>query len=201
MWLLIHEKTQSACHYFLTNNENQSVQGLSSCMSLFMMHKLQSTLCTVSRIWDVLIRHLRRPTITSRLTRGHSQDGPSTTAHPNQPKEEASGKKITFSCWTSSAVAPDVVPANQINPQRDSHVSSVWSDSCSGSHTSFSVHVYKIVDKHVEMLASFKNSPSKSGLWKPTPLCSVTYRSVLNCPCNKLQYPHCSFSRLILTFS
>lgn len=172
MRLLIYEKTQSACHYFLTNNENQSVQGLSSCVplhdSLFMMHKLQSTLCTVSRIWDVLIRHLRRPTITSRLTRAW-------TVH-HRPKE-VSGKKITFSCWTSSAVAPDVVPANQINPQRDSQVSSVWSDSCSGSHTSFSVHVYKIVDKHVETLASFKNSPSKSGLWKPTPLFAQSHIS------------------------
>lgn len=94
MRLLIHEKTQSACHYFLTNNENQSVQGLSSCVplhdSLFMMHKLQSTLCTVSRIWDVLIRHLRRPTITSRLTRGHSQDGPSTTAQRRRAGRKSS---------------------------------------------------------------------------------------------------------------
>lgn len=160
--------------------------------SLFMMHKLQSTLCTASRVRDVLIQHLRRPTITSSLIRGHSQDGPSTTAHQYHPKEEASRKKITFSCWTSFAVASDVVPANQINPQRDSHFSSVWSDSCSGSHTSFSVHVYKIVDKHVEMRASFKNSPTKSGLWKPTPL-----QLHLSCPCNKLQYPHCLFSRVL----
>lgn len=145
--------------------------------SLFMMHKLQSTLCTLSRVWDVLIWHLRHPTMTSSLTPGHSQDGPSTTAHWNHPKEEASRKKITFSCWTSSAVGPDVVPANQINPQRDSRFSSVWSDSCSGSHTSFTVHVYKIVDKHVETLPSFKNSPSKSGLWKQTPLFAQSHIS------------------------